>query len=70
MLLNHARARAHTLIYRSSEPDTTYLKSADVPEPDAEDWEPITTDPNYEPPSVAEDCDCGGETPSNEEPDV
>ena len=59
MILVHARALSHTLIYRSSDPLTTYPKAADVPNSDADDWEPIQTNPaavTAEPPA---DCGCG-----------
>lgn len=67
MLLEHARARAHTSIYRSSNPDTLYAKAAVVPDETAEDWEPLIGDPNYSPPLPAEDCGCG--TTSEEDDD-
>ena len=67
MLLSHARAMAHTLIFRSSDPTTTYHKAAVVPEPDAEDWEPIQTDPNPQPAAPPEDCGCGPTTLEQDE---
>ena len=72
MLLSHARARAHTFIFRASDPSTTYPKAADVPDADAEDWEPITLPPPAESfVATAEDCGCPGTTPTdNEESDV
>jgi hypothetical protein len=62
MELAHARARAHTSIYRSSNPGTLYAKAAVVPDETAEDWEPLTGDPNYSPPLPVEDCCCGDTT--------
>lgn len=70
MLLAHARARAHTLIYRSSAPDVTFHKTAVVTNADAEDWEPIQTDPNYQPPVVNEDCGCPQAATDEEADDV
>lgn len=59
MILIHARALAHTAIRRVSQPETTYLKAAPVPEADeaAEDWEPVP--PVYEEPEPPADCGCG-----------
>ena len=63
MLLAHARARAHTSIVRSSALETVYPKTADVPDEDAEDWEPLPYVP--EPPVINEDCGCP--QPTNDE---
>lgn len=72
MILQHARARAFSAIFRSSEPETIYPKDAIVPDPDAEDWEPN----QYQPPVtvVSEDdltngYDCGCDKPQTGEVD-
>lgn len=66
MILCHARAMAHSAIYRTSNQSAVYPKTADVPDADAEDWEPVPQ--VYAPPVVTEDCGCGDTT--EEEPDV
>ena len=59
MLLAHARTMAHSAIYRTSSPDVEYPRQAEVPNADADDWEPVPKiqEPPTEP--VA-DCGCGG----------
>ena len=74
MLLSHARALAHTEIYRGSNPLVTYHKDAVVPDEMADDWEPNQSPPTeesapqpvaaavsavMEEESVPYDCGCG-----------
>tara|TARA_R110000868_G_scaffold101592_2_gene279599 strand:- start:389 stop:640 length:252 start_codon:yes stop_codon:yes gene_type:complete len=60
MILCHARALAHTSIYRTSNPDVQYPKLAEVSAEDAvaEDWE-CAAPPEPTPPAPVEDCGCG-----------
>ncbi len=60
MVLCHARALAHTSIYRASNPLAVYPKAGDVPPEDAaaEDWECVPPPPP-EPTEAVEDCGCG-----------
>ena len=46
MLLIHARALAHTEIYRCSEPSVKYHKAAVVADETGDDWEPIQSPPS------------------------
>lgn len=51
MLLAHARALAHTEIYRLGEPLVKYHKADAVPDELAEDWEPIQSPPTTDAPA-------------------
>lgn len=59
MLLCHARVLAHEAIFRASAPTTTYGKNDDVPDKDAEDWEPVPYTAEQPVAVVDEECGCG-----------
>lgn len=58
MILCHANALATAEIFQTSNPSVTYPAFGDVPNADADDWEPVPR--IYAPPAdPSEDCGCG-----------